>query len=83
MPQIKIEVTARRKRVIEAICLKHDCTLEALFEGKMLDLECNAAGIDLTDSDEEQEASVQKLERKATTVDADRKTIKAAQPKSP
>lgn len=78
MAQIKIEVTNRRKRILEALCLKCNCTLEALFEGKMVDLECNAAGIDLMDSDEDQEASVVKLERKAKNVDAGRKATKVA-----
>lgn len=81
MAQIKLEVTARRKRILEALCLKQGVTLEALFEGKMIDLECNAAGLDLTDSDEDQEAHVQKLERKAKATD-DMRSTESAKSKS-
>lgn len=77
MPQIKIEVTARRKRIFEALCLKNDCDMEALFEGKMIDLEVNAAGLDLTDTPEDQEAAVVKLERKAASAKADRDAERA------
>lgn len=73
MAQIKIEVTPRRKRVLEALCLKQGVTLEALLEGKMLDLEMNTAGLDTSDYDEDQEAHVVKLERKAKALDVERK----------
>lgn len=79
MAQIKIEVTSRRKRILEALCLKQGVTMEALFEGKMLDLEMNAAGLDITESDEDQEAHVASFERKATRADTERKAAKAAQ----
>ena len=77
MPQIKIEVSARRKRILEALCLKQECTLEDLLEGKMLDLEINAAGIDVLDTAEDQDAAVVRLERKATKIDTDRKAERA------
>lgn len=79
MPQIKIEVTARRKRILEALCLKHECTLESLFEGKMLDLEINAGGIDVLESPEDQDAAVVRLERKANKIDTDRKATREAE----
>lgn len=87
MPQIKLEVTARRKRILEALCTKNDCPMEALFEGKMIDLECNAAGLDLSESAEDQEAAVDRLERKANRIKTEREARiaaeAAAQPEAP
>ena len=77
LEEIKLKVTARRKRIIKALCLKNDCDMEALFEGKMIDLEVNAAGLDLTDTPEDQEAAVVKLERKAASAKADRDAERA------
>lgn len=73
MAQIKIEVSTRRKRILDALCLKQGVSLETLFEGKMLDLEMNAAGLDITESEEDQETHVVKLERKAKAADTERK----------
>lgn len=83
MAQITLKVTSRRKRIFEALCLRQGVEMEALFEGKMIDLECNAAGLDMTDSDEDQEAHVQKLERKAKATDEARKAAKAAEEAAP
>jgi len=80
MPQIKIEVTARRKRIFEALCLKNDCNMEALFEGKMIDLEVNAAGLDLNDTPEDQEDAVARLERKAARAQAEREASQSEDP---
>ena len=80
MPQIKIEVTARRKRILEALCLRQDCSMEALFEGKMIDLEVNAAGLDLTDTPEDQEDAVARLERKAAREQAEREASQSEDP---
>lgn len=76
MAQIKLEVTARRKRILEALCIKHDCTVEQLLEGKFVDLECNAAGLDLSESDEDQDAAVTKFENKAAKAKAAREVAK-------
>lgn len=77
LEEIKLKVTARRKRIMKALCLKNDCDMEALFEGKMIDLEVNAAGLDLTDTPDDQEAAVVKLERKAASAKADRDAERA------
>ena len=45
--------------------------MEALFEGKMIDLEVNAAGLDLTDTPEDQEDAAARLERKAAREQAE------------
>lgn len=70
MPQIKLEVTARRKRILDALCLKNNCSIEQLLEGKFVDLECNCAGLDLSESAEDQEAAVVKFENKAAKIKA-------------
>ena len=79
MPQIKLEVTARRKRLLDALCLRQDCSMESLFEGKMIDLEVNAAGLDLTDTPEDQEAAeshAQELESQARTLGEQAKILR-------
>lgn len=80
LEEIKLKVTARRKRIMKALCLKNDCDMEALFEGKMIDLEVNAAGLDLTDTTEDQEAAVARLERKAARAQAEREASQSEDP---
>ena len=79
MPQITLEVPALRKRILEALCSQDACPMETLFEGKMIDLECNAAGLDLSESAEDQEAAVDRLERKSNRIKTEREARIAAE----
>lgn len=45
MPKITIDITARRKRILEALAEDRDCTVDQLFEPYLRDLVENAAGI--------------------------------------
>ena len=52
MPKITIDITARRKRILEAMAEGRGITLDQLMEPYLRDLEENAAGIraDLPDT---------------------------------
>lgn len=52
MPKITLDITARRKRIIEALAEDRNCTVDQLLEPYLRDLEENAAGIraDLPDA---------------------------------
>lgn len=52
MPKITLDITARRKRILEALAEDRDCTLDQLMEPYLRDMEENAAGIraDLPDT---------------------------------
>ena len=45
MAKITLDITARRKRILEAMCEDRDVTMDQLFEPALRDLVENAAGV--------------------------------------
>lgn len=78
MAQIIIEVTDQRKRVFDALCVKNNQTIEQMYEAHMSCVEQREGQIDPSDTPEDQEASVVRLEAKAARLLSEREAAIAA-----